>query len=320
MGSYPGAVLTAGAVGPGFAHDAFLYDDDQDFLTGTGDFVRTGLAAGEAVIIAVPEDRTGPLRDELGPDLSARVTWIDVDGAGHNPGRMIPLWREQVATHTGDGRRLRGVAELGPTRGPAEDEEAVLNEALTNIAFAAADGFWLRCPYDTRATSAQVLDTLGRTHRAMLAGGMVRTSSAFDPAGVATALFATALPPRPQGSPDWPVAITELRDLRNRVHAAAVRHGLDAEHGDDLVLATHEICKNSVRFAGGGTLSAWVEGDTLLCEVSDHGRITEMLVGRTSPAPTDQSGRGLWLANQLCDLVQIRSSVSGTVVRLHAVR
>jgi hypothetical protein len=28
-------------------------------------------------------------------------------------------------------------------------------------------------------------------------------------------------------------------------------------------------------------------------------------------------GRGLWLTNQLCDLVQIRSGDAGTVVRAH---
>jgi anti-sigma regulatory factor (Ser/Thr protein kinase) len=28
-------------------------------------------------------------------------------------------------------------------------------------------------------------------------------------------------------------------------------------------------------------------------------------------------GRGLWIANQLCDLVQIRSSAAGSVVRMH---
>jgi hypothetical protein len=40
-------------------------------------------------------------------------------------------------------------------------------------------------------------------------------------------------------------------------------------------------------------------------------------VGRTPPSPDQRAGRGLWLANQLCDLVQIRSTEAGTVVRLH---
>jgi anti-sigma regulatory factor (Ser/Thr protein kinase) len=30
-----------------------------------------------------------------------------------------------------------------------------------------------------------------------------------------------------------------------------------------------------------------------------------------------EGGRGLWLVNQLCDLVQLRSSAAGGVVRLH---
>jgi len=30
-----------------------------------------------------------------------------------------------------------------------------------------------------------------------------------------------------------------------------------------------------------------------------------------------ESGRGLWIVNQLCDLFQLRSSPAGTVARLH---
>jgi len=103
------------------------------------------------------------------------------------------------------------------------------------------------------------------------------------------------------------------------VREAALRHGLGPSRADDLALAAHEICKNS-RFAGGGTLAVWTEGDTLLCETTDGGRIDQLLVGRAVPPPLAESGRGLWLANQLCDLVQIRSSPEGTTVRLHAVR
>ena len=66
---------------------------------------------------------------------------------------------------------------------------------------------------------------------------------------------------------------------------------------------------------GGGSL--WSEGQTLLCEVHDRGQITDPLVGRVRPTPEQRTGRGLWIVNQLCDLVQIRSSASGSVVRLH---
>jgi hypothetical protein len=51
--------------------------------------------------------------------------------------------------------------------------------------------------------------------------------------------------------------------------------------------------------------------------VIDAGYIDQPLAGRECPRPGDATGRGLWLANQLCNLVQIRSSADGTTVRLH---
>lgn len=41
------------------------------------------------------------------------------------------------------------------------------------------------------------------------------------------------------------------------------------------------------------------------------------LVDRERPGKEAAGPRGLWLANQLCDLVQIGSLPSGTAVRLH---
>jgi anti-sigma regulatory factor (Ser/Thr protein kinase) len=68
---------------------------------------------------------------------------------------------------------------------------------------------------------------------------------------------------------------------------------------------------------GTGTLRLWRENGSLLAEVEDRGRIDRPLVGRLRPGIAQEGGRGLWLANQLCDLVQIRSGDAGTVVRLH---
>ena len=68
---------------------------------------------------------------------------------------------------------------------------------------------------------------------------------------------------------------------------------------------------------GAGTLTTWQEDRALVFQVSDHGHIGERLVGRLRPAPDQASGRGLWLVNHLCDLVQIRSGAHGSVVRVH---
>jgi hypothetical protein len=55
------------------------------------------------------------------------------------------------------------------------------------------------------------------------------------------------------------------------------------------------------------------------CEVRDAGRLDAPLAGRLPPTG-DSGGWGLWLANQLCDLVQLRSYPAGGAVRLHMER
>ena len=61
----------------------------------------------------------------------------------------------------------------------------------------------------------------------------------------------------------------------------------------------------------------WSEHDGLLCEISDTGRILDPLAGRRRPSGTEEQGYGLWLVNQVCDLVQIRTFPTGSIVRLH---
>jgi hypothetical protein len=55
----------------------------------------------------------------------------------------------------------------------------------------------------------------------------------------------------------------------------------------------------------------------VICEIRDKGTITDPLVGRLAPGTSPESSRGLWVVNQLCDLVQVRSSAGGTTVRMH---
>jgi hypothetical protein len=53
-----------------------------------------------------------------------------------------------------------------------------------------------------------------------------------------------------------------------------------------------------------------------MCEVADTGYITDPLVGRRRPTSRQLHGRGLWLVQQLCDLVQVRTEPGSTVVRV----
>ena len=84
------------------------------------------------------------------------------------------------------------------------------------------------------------------------------------------------------------------------------------------MLTVNEVATNSLRHAhGSGVLRVWEEPDYLICEVRDGGTFDNPLAGRERPVGGQLGGYGLWLANQLCDLVQVRSFVTGSVVRLH---
>jgi anti-sigma regulatory factor (Ser/Thr protein kinase) len=84
------------------------------------------------------------------------------------------------------------------------------------------------------------------------------------------------------------------------------------------VLAVNELAANSVRHGGGnGVLRLWREDGSLVCEIKDRGIADDPLVGRRQPPPDQDGGWGVWLAHQVCDLVQFRSRQGGTVVRVH---
>ena len=105
--------------------------------------------------------------------------------------------------------------------------------------------------------------------------------------------------------------------MRREITGLARHVGLNAARTDEFVLAVNEVATNSIRHGGGrGTLRAWIDSEAAVCEISDAGVITDPLVGRRRPASDAPGGRGLWLANVLCDLVQVRSGPDGTVVRL----
>ena len=68
---------------------------------------------------------------------------------------------------------------------------------------------------------------------------------------------------------------------------------------------------------GRGVLRVWEQDGALVCEVHDDGLLADAFAGRRAPAVDAESGRGLWLVNQLSDLVQVRSGADGTSVRVH---
>jgi anti-sigma regulatory factor (Ser/Thr protein kinase) len=302
----------------GFRHDALLYASDWEFLSGTVPFVRNGLRADEAVLAILPGERLDLLRSALGEDADA-VQFADMDDVGGNPARIIPAWRDFVADHVSWDRGVRGIGEpVHPKRTAAEVDECRRHESLINVAFGEGPAWQLLCPYDTTLLDPAVIDHARRSHPRVRDGHREVESSEYHEDQLRVDPFQGALPDPPGHVNELWFEDGPLHDLRGVVAHHAARAGLDRTRVADLVLAANETAANSVRHGGGGgRLRVWQDNEELLCEVEDAGRIIQPLVGRVRPSLNGAGGRGLWLANQVCDLVQIRSSAAGTVVRLH---
>jgi len=300
----------------GYRHEAFLYSGPDEFLSGTMSFIRRAISAGDPVLVLVSADKIDLLRHGLGAGAE-QVSFTDMAGVGDNPARIIAVWQEFVAAHAGS-KQLWGIGEpVHAGRSPTELAECQLHEALLNLAFDAATPLWLLCPYDLEALAVEVIDQARRTHPFVAQGDERQACDAFRPIDTADP-FDRPVPARPAGAAAMSFEADNLRQVRAFITEQAGLAGLDQESTATMVLAVGEIAANSLRHGGGhGEVRAWVQDRSLVCEVSDRGHITSPLVGRVRPALDGRGGAGLWVVNQLCDLVQIFSSPRGTTVRVY---
>jgi len=301
-----------------FRHEALLYSGWAEFVAGTVPFIREGVKAGEPVLVVESLDKIEMLRVALGGDAGA-VLFADMAEVGANPARIIPAWHEFVTRQGSSGRRLRGIGEpIWKGRSADELIECQRHESLLNVAFGHGQPWWLLCPYDTEKLDGSVIDEARRSHEYVMEGSEAGQSDTFRGLEASGAPFDVPLPDRGTSIGAIQFGPDDLASVRYMVARQADASGLDSGPTQELMTAINEVATNSIRHGGGGgSLRIWQEDAAVVCEIRDSGRFSNPLADRQRPAPVHTAPRGLWLANQLCDLVQIRNFVDGTVVRLH---
>ena len=310
--------VAVGHQDPAFVHEAFLYRGPDEFLRGMLQFIRDGIEAGEPVFVVLNAEKIARLREALGEDAD-RVLFADMAAVGANPARIIAAWHEFVDEHGAGGRPIRGIGEpIWAGRRDSELAECHRHEELLNLAFADTPAFRLLCPYDVSALDPSVVEEAERTHPFMSDVESFRESGSYRGLEAISAPFANPLKDPPASAARLTFDADSLGEVRELVTEGAEATGLDRETRDALVLAVNEIATNSIRHGGGsGLIRSWDDGSFLLFQVEDGGRIDAPLAGRRQPVLDQPGGRGLWLANQLCDLVQVRTFEDGNVVRIH---
>jgi anti-sigma regulatory factor (Ser/Thr protein kinase) len=301
-----------------FRHDALLYGADREFLDGTLEFLNEGLEANESMLVVLAAEKIDALERELGDD-AGRVRFADMAEVGANPARIIPAWRDFADECMRRGVPFRGIGEpIWPGRSADELVECQRHEALLNLAFADTPGFRLLCPYDTSNLHQDVLEEAHRSHPCVVEGSSERESGGWSGLDEVVAPFDAPLPEPARVLAAIAIDRHTLRNARALVTHHATESGLSAEKLDDLLIAVSEVVTNSILHGGGAAdLRIWHSDPSLVCEVRDTGFIQDPLAGRVRPAIAGVGGRGLWLATQLCDLLQLRATEAGNVIRLH---
>jgi anti-sigma regulatory factor (Ser/Thr protein kinase) len=301
----------------GFQHWAHFYRDDREFLDGVGAFVRAGLVADDVVVVVEPAERLELLRDDLGDDAAA-VQFHDMADVGANPARILAVWQEVVAQQVAAGRSLRGVGEPAFVgRREAELLECHLHELLLNHAFDGGAPWRLLCPYDAGQLPSAVCEGARHTHPSS-SGPAGEVHGPAVPGAAVQAAFGAPLPaPLGTARRRHSYHAGDVPAVRQLVAETAGSWGLSGPRVEELVLAASELATNSIRHGGGGgALATWRDFGAGILEFTDGGHLADPLAGRRAPGAGQDGGLGLYLVNELCDLVQLRSSSAGTTVRL----
>jgi anti-sigma regulatory factor (Ser/Thr protein kinase) len=288
-----------------FSHDVLLYRGIEDLGIQVAKLTEAARRREAMIAVAVPSSLLPHLAPLVGDDPSDR--FVAIDELGRNPGRFIELWADSLATARRLGRPLLGIGQaVWHGRSRAEIEECWISEALFDPAFEDTEDFQLVCLYDLDDVDPADVSRAEDLHGP-------RPEDRVDLATLLTG----ALHVPPSDAYRISVGIDELATLRDEVRALAADAGLHAHRVDDLVLAANELASNSVRHGGGtGDVTLWRDSDSVWCDVVDDGTIVDPMVGRRRPPEDDLGGRGVWIAHQVCDLVQVRSDDRRTHVRV----
>jgi anti-sigma regulatory factor (Ser/Thr protein kinase) len=294
-----------------YRHEALTYWGQDEFVASCRAIAEDGLAAEHRVIFLVAAAKHGVLRAAL-DGSSDEVVLVAIDQLGRNPARITTIL--DTFQGTANGQHCVGVNEsVYAGRSRAAFAEAQFAERVLNSISLHNWPLSLVCLYDESTLDAPALAEMRRSHP-VLRGH--ESNDAYEPE-LAAATFEAPLDAPPDGVRWRDVRGDELASTRRYVRELARGEQLSGDRLEDLVFAANEIMTNSARHGGGNCrLAMWNDGESVVCEVRDDGVITDPMLGRLAPPLDEPHGRGLWLANQFCDLVQIRSAAHGTVVRL----
>jgi anti-sigma regulatory factor (Ser/Thr protein kinase) len=272
------------------------------------------------VFVAVGANPLAALRDRVGDDRPG-VTLVDTLEWHPDTSTRLRAFNDYVGEQLARGAsRIRLVGEpVWPANDPGLELEWKRYESVLNAVLGPYP-VSLVCTYDTSRISPSIAADALRTHP-MVRNHTDHPSDRFEPPERLLRRWVADLVPPPRTAARFGGPL-DLHEVRGFVQAEARAAGVAPDRARDLCLAASEILTNALVHGGGhADCLAWAVDGTFTCEIRDAGGgIADPLAGYFPPTPSLDSGRGLWLARQLVDLLQIVPSPGGTTVRLNVDR
>ena len=298
-------------------HQALLFDSPEQFLAAAVPFITDGVHRGDTVLAVTTSDNTRLLREQLN-GAADQVTFLEPAGWFDSPGRTLDAHHRRIDALADDSAFLRVIGEpVWAGRDDLETSEWGRYESIVNVALADSRA-WVMCGYDSRTLAGAIVEDARRTHPRLAVGTASEISADFTEPASYYASRDTPLVPYPVTGVEWIPIHPDLAPLRQFVAEHAARLGVDADRIDDYVLAVNEIATNVLRHGGGkGEARIWATDRRVVCEITDTGTATGNFLGFLRSDPRSERGHGLWIARQICDLLEMRTGPAGTTVRLH---
>jgi anti-sigma regulatory factor (Ser/Thr protein kinase) len=297
-------------------HPALIYRDLGELVGALAPFVRRGVERREPTFVAVGPAELAALRGAVGDHDG--LHWRDTNAWHPRPATRLRAFHTFVADHLSAGRsRIRFVDEpLWPAGGDELTREWARYESVLNAVLAPFPAT-LVCTYDASRLDPEIVEGARRTHPILGLDGRSRPSPAFEDPSTLVARWNVPLRPPPASAQRMRPPI-DPANARAFVAERAARAGLSPGRRFDLQLAVTELLANALVHGGGkATVRVWVATGYLHCQVDDEGPgIADALAGYRPPGAAAGDGRGLWLARQVVDLLQIDSTAKGAAVRV----
>ncbi len=310
-------MTVAASARAGIFHEASIYASDAELRDTALPFLCDGLDAHEPTYVILGPHGDNLVRRELGEREG--LHYLLATDVYVNPAKTVQGYRDVLATEVAAGaEQIRFITEVPhPGTGSVWDwwgrYEAAVNEIFASLPV------WAICTYDERTTPGDVLDEVLRTHPFLAGpGGEHAANEGYEsPSAFLAQRARPYIDPLEAGEPMVELTDPSLAEAR-RAAVAVTDPLFGSETADNLALAVSEVVANAQRYGRPPVvLRLWSGPDRIVATIKDSGAgIHDATIG-LAPVDSDQSGgRGLWIANQLCDHLAITRSHDGFLVRL----